>query len=366
MNAMLPFETYLRKSRFGSLDGVRFFCIAAVLFHHAPGAHELGKTYMLASRGFLGVDFFFVLSGFLITTLLLRERDATGEISLRGFYWRRALRILPLYLTVVTAMIVIFGLIKDSPEVAHLWPYYYMFLANFLVGDIPNLGPMWSLSVEEQYYVFWPLLMVLLPQRVLLPAVTLLICMVLVGVLGISGISAPSIGPLEFKMHQGYAAILLGAGAGIALHNQWLFARLYPVIGTPRAVILPLVLFAVMLLYMPGRLMGWPQFMLHLTMTWILACLVVREDHILMPILQWAPLARVGQISYGVYLLHLIGLSIALVVVETLRLPEGGAWHIVLYVVFAYALAEISFRTLERYFLSLRYKSFGSLRSVKK
>lgn len=365
MSAALKYQSYREKNRFGALDGVRFFCISAVLFHHAPGVHELAQHYLLAGRGFLGVDFFFVLSGFLITTLLLREKARTGRISLRGFYWRRALRILPLYLLVVTAMVLIFGVMKQSPEALSLSPYYYLFLANFLVGDVPNLGPMWSLSVEEQYYVLWPLLMVLVPRRALLPCVAVLIGVNLIGVINVFGVPAPEIGPLRFAMPVGYAAILLGSGLAIMLHSPRVFAALYPIIGARWSVIPAVVLLLALLIFFPQVLEGWPQFVVHLTMVWILACLVVREDHLFKRLLQWRPFARIGEISYGVYLLHLVGLSIALEVTELVGLDEGGAVHILLYLVLTYILAEISFRTFEQYFLSLRHKSLGTLRKNK-
>lgn len=365
MNTASKHQFYLEKSRFGSLDGLRFFCISAVLFHHAPGILELSQQYLLAGRGFLGVDFFFALSGFLISTLLLREKDRTGRISLRGFYWRRALRILPLYLLVVSAMVLIFGLVKHSPEARSLAPYYYLFLANFLVGDVPNLGPMWSLSVEEQYYVLWPLLMVLVPRRALLPCVAILIGINLVGVLNVFSIPAPEIGPLRFAMPVGYSAILMGSGLAIMLHDPRFFAALQPLVGARWSIIPWVLLLVALLWFFPRVLEGWPQFAVHLTMVWILACLVVREDHLFQPILQWKPFARIGKISYGVYLLHLVGLSIALEMAEFAGFTKGSAVHILLYLVLTYILAEISFRTFEQYFLSLRHKSLGALRKKK-
>jgi peptidoglycan/LPS O-acetylase OafA/YrhL len=83
--------------RFASLDGLRCLSIVGVVWHHGPG-HQMGGPL---GSGFLGVDLFFVISGFLITTLLLREQDRYGSISLKHFYIRRSLRIFPLYYTVL-------------------------------------------------------------------------------------------------------------------------------------------------------------------------------------------------------------------------------------------------------------------------
>jgi peptidoglycan/LPS O-acetylase OafA/YrhL len=85
--------TYRTTKHFASLDGVRCCCILAVIWHHCP--HPPSPANVL-ERGFLGVDMFFVLSGFLIVTLLLRERDRSGRINLKNFYVRRTLRIFPI------------------------------------------------------------------------------------------------------------------------------------------------------------------------------------------------------------------------------------------------------------------------------
>ncbi|MGB2610895.1 MAG: acyltransferase, partial [Isosphaeraceae bacterium] len=97
-------EQYLGTRTFASLNGVRGLCILSVLWHHAPG----GLHALILERGFLGVDMFFVLSGFLIVTLLLRERDRTGSISLKKFYARRTLRIFPIYYLVLFTLLLFY------------------------------------------------------------------------------------------------------------------------------------------------------------------------------------------------------------------------------------------------------------------
>ena len=112
---------YLHQRRFASLDGVRCLCIAAVLWHHSP-LMDPASPVQLLTRGFVGVDMFFALSGFLITTLLLREERAKGAISLSGFYWRRALRILPAYLLLLAAMSAYWIGVKGQRELMPLVP----------------------------------------------------------------------------------------------------------------------------------------------------------------------------------------------------------------------------------------------------
>ena len=116
------FERYRAQTFFGSLNGIRFVCIFMVLWHHSPLSALYLDVNRVFGRGFVGVDFFFVLSGFLITTLLLREERHTGRISLVGFYKRRLLRIVPVYFLVVTAVSAYFVLWKGREELAPLVP----------------------------------------------------------------------------------------------------------------------------------------------------------------------------------------------------------------------------------------------------
>lgn len=139
--------------------------------------HDLVKWYhpITAELGPLGVIFFFVLSGFLITYLLFTERDVTGSISVRKFYIRRFLRIWPLYyLIVLLGFLVlpqfeIFGIpsqsgIINGPDDNFLISFFlFMFifpnLAMSIFGPFPNIGQLWSIGVEEQFYFAWPWLM---------------------------------------------------------------------------------------------------------------------------------------------------------------------------------------------------------------
>src|SRR5262245_42024739 len=101
------YDEFRSRKTFASLDGIRCLSIVAVIWHHSVvGVPWLPGT----ERGFLGVDMFFVLSGFLIVTLLLRERDKTGAISMREFYARRALRIFPPYYALLAVLTVYFAL----------------------------------------------------------------------------------------------------------------------------------------------------------------------------------------------------------------------------------------------------------------
>lgn len=354
------FLQFRARSRFNSLDGLRCLCIVAVLWHHGPIWAAMSNGPQVLERGFLGVDFFFVLSGFLITTLLLREAAREGRFSLRAFYWRRFLRIVPVYFLLVTGVSILFVLVKGQTQYAEMVPFYYLFLANFLIGAIPFLTPMWSLAVEEQYYLVWPLLLRRLPDRAVLPVLGLLIAANVAGIMGAFaplGLRAFDIGPLHIALPNAtYAPILLGSALAVVLHDPRGFARLNALFGARGAAPVLFALLLILCEVLPADLRGLPNLAIHLVMTAMLAALVLREDNGLAPVLRLRPIARTGEVSYGIYLYHSIGLWMANALLPHLGL--GTPWAVQLvYPLISILIAEISFRTLEAWFRGLRARS---------
>jgi peptidoglycan/LPS O-acetylase OafA/YrhL len=356
------YDEYRDRRHFGCLDGLRFLCIAAVIWHHAPVFTEMASPPLLLRRGFLGVDMFFVLSGYLITTLLLREESREGRFSLRAFYWRRLLRIVPVYYGLVAAVSLYWIVVKGETNWAPLVPFYFLFLANFLTESIPLLYPMWSLAVEEQYYLVWPLMLLVVPRRWMLHVLGVLIALnvVLISV-GFSetGDLAIDAGRLRFALPNAtYAPILLGSGLALLMHDRrWyrLLHRLFAGRWTPVVTFGLLVALAALL---PGDLLGLPNLAIHLTMTACLASLVLNESNVLAPALSLRPVVRVGMISYGLYLYHLVGLDVANRLLD--RVDISSTWAVlVLYSAISYAIAEISYSTLEAYFRGLKARRSG-------
>lgn len=144
-------------------DGVRAGAISAVILTHinVHGAlyHRgyVSEGLVNSINGSAGVQAFFVLSGFLITHLLIQEQHKTERVSLRNFYVRRALRILPVYLLVVTAalaMEAMFGQVASVQSFVHAYTYTYNFIPEEEYSNV--LGHTWSLAVEEHFYLVWP------------------------------------------------------------------------------------------------------------------------------------------------------------------------------------------------------------------
>ncbi|MEO0929068.1 MAG: acyltransferase [Pseudomonadota bacterium] len=357
------FSDYQAVRHFGSLNGLRFFCIAAVMWHHGPVWTAMEHAPRILTRGFVGVDFFFVLSGFLITTLLLREASAQGQFSLKGFYWRRFLRIIPVYFLVVTVVAAYFIGVKGETQYLQQLPFYYLFMANFLTSNIPLLSPMWSLAVEEQYYLVWPLLLLMLPGRWLIPVLIVLVLLNVVAVIGWLtplGITAFDAGPLRFAMfNTTYAPILIGSLVALLLHKEGSFALLARWLGSALACLCSFLLVLALLQWLPADMRGWPNLILHLAMAAALVSIVIREDNVLRPLMALTPISRIGETSYGIYLYHLIGLHIANTTLERFGLGDSGWTVLLIYCLLSIIIAEISFRTFERYFLNFKHKGWG-------
>lgn len=154
-----------------SLDGFRALAVAFVIWGHGAAALPQTELVMrlreLLPGGYFGVQVFFVLSGYLITTLLLREREREGRIRLGSFYRRRAYRILPALwvFLVIVSVLALTGVVDDLDVEDVLSPA--LFLRDYWPIDGSWwTGHTWSLSVEEHFYVLWPLAVILMPSRV--------------------------------------------------------------------------------------------------------------------------------------------------------------------------------------------------------
>jgi peptidoglycan/LPS O-acetylase OafA/YrhL len=182
----LPIATAQSQRRFyqPELDGLRFYAFLGVFVCHTLPVEDkfysgLGMPWPwlwgpVIRSGSAGVDLFFVLSAFLITSLLLRERQQTGGISLRQFYIRRILRIWPLYFLVVTLGILFAHTMPNFWYYTQSLPWYYiagylLFLSNWVYGifGAPQsiCAPLWTVAIEEQFYLIWPVVARMLTRR---------------------------------------------------------------------------------------------------------------------------------------------------------------------------------------------------------
>jgi peptidoglycan/LPS O-acetylase OafA/YrhL len=146
--------------RIATLDGWRGVAILLVLVNHAFSERFAGQAWV--SLGSFGVDIFFVLSGFIITARLLEERAKTSTIHLRSFYLRRAFRILPPVLVYLTVLLILSLFLDMDMHPRELLGSLFFYRNYQIAGGMSGLYTehFWSLSIEEQFYLFWPLLLI--------------------------------------------------------------------------------------------------------------------------------------------------------------------------------------------------------------
>lgn len=288
--------------------------------------------------GTLGVELFFILSAFLITGILLGSKDK--EHYLRNFFARRTLRIWPLYYAVLL-IVMLSGAVH-----AHGANYgvYALFISNLVYGHKPQpspLDPMWSLAVEEQFYLVWPFVVLFLPKKWLSRlAFVLLIAVPLIRMY--SGLDARNT-----LCHLDALAL----GVIVACNREWImrFSRWMPI----AALALPIGMIAQVLhdslIVREVELLGCTA----------LLCALLNEESAISSVLRNRFLRYVGRISYGIYLLHaLVFCALRVTRVHQYLVSSGSMPQILLYLVFAYAavlvLASASYFAFERPILKLK------------
>lgn len=335
---------FMSNNRFDSLDGLRAISIFAVIWHHtAPNWVSPIFRYI----GSFGVSLFFAISGFLITTLLLRERERNGKIDLKAFYIRRALRVFPLYFGVLMLYVILVFIFEHNTEVGNAFfnnlKYFATYTSNFFVTleERVIFYFSWSLATEEQYYLIWPSLLIL--TGTLLRASFLLMATITLCVLGLL-LNSSFFSSIPFS-------IIFGSLIAIALHVKTSFEKLYRIIGNRWSVLILLLILVLVFSLNPI-----PVFLVHLTLAFILASTVINENHALANLLKLKPIVYIGSISYGMYMLHMLSKNIVSKVLGTLNFPSDDVMVFFITCLLAIMLASISFKYYESYFLRLKYK----------
>ena len=342
--------SYLQQRRFANLDGIRALCILPVVWHHTHGV----QSWKLAGRGFLGVDMFFVLSGFLIVSRLLREEATTGTVSLRSFYRRRVLRIFPLYYAVLAFAAVWMLAAPHSTSGRDFkdglgWAAVY--LSNW--REVPGLLAItWSLACEEQFYIVWPLLQRFLKRQ----AAWALGALTAVNVALQLGVFNAALRGTRFEVAKlnvlqvTFTPILLGVGLAYLLHDRRAFVVIERLLNRPY-VTGGLAGSSIAVAALPvASIQGLPRLIMHVLMVSLLAAVVLREHGGFSQVLQWKPLAYVGALSYGIYLMHQFVRTGVEKVLGRFDIHEGLALFVATALVTT-AVAAASFRWFESRFL---------------
>ncbi|MSV99930.1 MAG: acyltransferase family protein [Actinobacteria bacterium] len=300
------------------LDGIRAFAVLAVLCYHGGVSWVPG--------GFLGVDVFFVLSGFLITTLLLKELRSRETIGLVAFWARRARRLLPA-LFLVLIFCAIFVLFFTTPgtypsfgadalsSLLYVANWHFIFQGSnyFALGAAPSLlEHTWSLAIEEQFYVLWPLILLGLFRIGARTKILFGVC--LVGALASTAWMAwlfhhgASLSRLYYGTDTHAECILIGAAlalAFLALNRQPLSRRWQQVLGGAGWIGLGLIGFLMWHTTFSDSFLYQGEFLLlALSAAALTLCASVCARSVLTRLLSLGILVFLGRISYGLYLWH--------------------------------------------------------------
>lgn len=383
MAAKLPHPS---KIYFRNLDSIRFFAALMVFLQHGISRSYkylniqgtvIEKFLNAISNGGTGVSIFFVLSGFLITYLILSEIELTGKFSLKNFYIRRILRIWPLYFAVVAIAFLLFPLLSSLLKTpinqgANLW-YQLTFLGNFDVMRIEKFRPgteilmqniTWSVAIEEQFYAFWPLIFAFLPRKFILPAIVSVI-----------------LGSLVFRLcHPGDKIILYfhTLAVMIDLGTGALFAYLIIASAKIRAffqrtntwtILGSFVLFFLSMMY--GTILFSTNagiFLSRIYFALLFAFIIASQSMISNPsVLELGNIRfvnKLGKYTYGIYLLHPIALEIMHIAGRKFHIVFDSFLPVFIFgicsLILTLFISWLSYTYFEKKFLNLK-KLFGSI-----
>jgi peptidoglycan/LPS O-acetylase OafA/YrhL len=336
-----------------SLDGIRAISILLVLYGHLSGTRHFPVTNATYGQWFgdvahLGVYVFFVISGFLITSLLMSERESTGTISLKQFYLRRVLRIFPAFyaFVLVLAIAATWGAVQLT---GRDFAYALTFSFNYSPDHPWLLGHLWSLSIEEQFYLLWPLMFVFMRARhALIVAITTVFASALLR----AAIRA-------WVIHAGPQVLIskmtifpamcdyLAAGCALAMLRPWLLTQGWYLRLTSSRWLLLMVPVVLAINRVGGDplviLLGSP--VTNVCLAVLIESSTRHANSLAGRFLNWKPIAFIGTLSYSLYLWQEVFLD-----------RHSGSWMNAFpqNLLFAFFAALASYFLVERAFIRWR------------
>ena len=321
-----------------ALDGIRGITILAVLLHHCrfllnPGYRFQFLLVKLFELGWCGVLLFIVLSGFLITGILLDSRTSPNYFS--TFYVRRILRIFPLYYGSLALIFLgsrlLHGWLGGINPLTHINPWWYLgFVQNFRPNSMifdPYLGPLWSLAVEEQFYLVWPLLVLLLRRAALTWICVVIVPLSLAIRLHYSGHSADLSVFVNTFTPASLDALASGALVAIAVRSP-IWRRRAAFLARP--LMLVCALWFCILAWRAGGLFeyepliqGWGITALTFVFASVIFVAATTDRGVIAAFLNLKGLRFTGKISYSLYVLHPIVMALVLPALGAIPAPAA-------------------------------------------
>lgn len=320
--------------------------------------------------GSTGVQIFFVLSGFLISYLLITEIQLTGRVNILQFYLRRVLRIWPLYYATVIFAFIIYPWLKgligiDSNLCSRPW-YYFTFLANFDAihisqncpgRDAMTQGIVWSVSIEEQFYIFWPLLLHAFRKY----SLYLVLISVIVASLIFRYMNAVSGPVLYFHTFSIMGDLAIGSLAAYMVIENKAFSKF--IRNLPKYVIFTCYILIFLAYFFQDIIFSFPRSAIFsrviLDLFWIFIILEqCFSKNTIFPLGKMRLFTSLGKISYGLYMLHPIGILVVNITLRLFKIPHENFIMSfssgILSLIISIALAKLSYQCLEKPFLKLK------------
>lgn len=374
------------KVYFPGLDALRFFAALSVIIGHVEllkgqlGIENSYKLFLRINFGGLGVYFFFVLSGFLITYLLFVELERTQTIALKKFYWRRILRIWPLYYLITFLGLFVF----PHFEILHIsWLqsffeenfylnllFFVIMLPNFAIAFMPALphaGQLWSISIEEQFYLIWPILIKKVKNklRLILIGIVFILFVKAIYVLSLKAEIIPenyyTLGLKKVLAMSKFECMLIGALGAYFLkfnrfkllkiiYNKWVF--FLSLLSTP---------------FLSYFMFNYANDFIHLPYAFLFLIIIMNISTNPNSIIKLENnlFSFLGKISYGLYMYHMFLIVLVLRVGLYLKIDNAFWFNVYVYVVTvlsSIAIASLSYYKFEKKFLTLK-KSYTVIKS---
>ena len=329
-----------------ALDGIRALAILLVLlFHWFPVDHWVN----VLPNGPIGVTLFFVLSGYLISNILMGQQAAgTFLHSFKNFVIRRALRIFPVYFLVLLGLLVgkkigIQVVTNFYEHPVDYWTYFYNHWLEQTQNWSDMLSPYWSLSVEEQFYIVWPFFMLLIPSGKRL--LGFLWSVVVLGIIAryilvykLDGIGVYMITCVDTFAWGALLAYYLRNGRSAEL-GIWIGRLWIPV----------LILWIILcVMHTDADLVKQLFFRSLTSMVSVALLFQAMQEGILARIFSWTPLRKLGQMSYGVYLYHMLVPDLVYQLAARLQIPLPEDPYHVIGILGLFLIAAISYRWIEK------------------
>jgi peptidoglycan/LPS O-acetylase OafA/YrhL len=363
MSAGSIYADFRKSAYFPSLNGIRAICALLVIKEHAKWAIH-GAPQMF-EWGFLGVDMFFVISGFLIVTLLLRERERTGRISLRQFYIRRTLRIFPIYYLIIGILFLLaVTTYSHSTKTWDLYkwsfPVFLLYMQDLIPISLGVLFHTWSLSMEEQFYLLWPTVEKFFKRALVIPTLLVLIVISQLCNFGyfsdvITWIYGGPAGPVRPIFLITFTPILFGVLAAHAMHDEKV-GKFITGLLMHRWMPPVLLIAAGIVCETSSNLQGATRLAVHVLFCALLLSMVINPRGLFSRTLQSRTMSYLGSISYGIYLYHTFILWAVGRVAEMRHIVLTPIELFFIVAALAIALAAVSFKYFETPIMALRHR----------